>query len=187
MLSVSGKFEVCTIFFFDKKKNITVNLDISASHLSKEKSSARCFSPNARAVVVVTSCLRPSWRHGFCQHSIFLVFLKVLLYSFSSWMIISPSWKKSFGFVIKGMSSKTVWQKLILNWAHRKRIVFDIFLRRSHPEQDCPCMKKLEDVLQIKLTNNRWLKLVEVCSMQNYFQCETFPLTFIWEMQMRLT
>ena len=69
-------------FFLEKKKNITVNLDISASHLSKEKSSARCFSPNARAVVVVTSCLRPSRRHGFCQHSIFLVFLKVLLYSF---------------------------------------------------------------------------------------------------------
>ena len=52
MLSVSGKFEVRTIFFFGKKKNITVNLDLSASHLSKKMSSTRCFSTNARPLLL---------------------------------------------------------------------------------------------------------------------------------------
>ena len=51
MLSVSGKFEVCTIFF-SEKKNIMVNLDISASHLLKKRSSARCFSPNERPLLL---------------------------------------------------------------------------------------------------------------------------------------
>ena len=63
------------------------------------------------------------------------------------------------------------------------------FSARSHLKQDCPCKKKLEGALQIRQTSNRRLKLVEVCSLkflQNYFQCETFPLTFMLEMQMRL-
>ena len=59
----------------------------------------------------------------------------------------------------------------------------------SSKKKDCPCKKKLEGALQIRQTNNRRLKLVEVCSLkffQNYFQCRTFPLTFMLEMQMRL-
>ena len=40
------------------------------------------------------------------------------------------------------------------------------FLRTFHREQDYPCVKKLEATLQIKQTNNRRLKLVEVCSMK---------------------
>ena len=104
MLSVSGKFEVCTIFFFGKKKSITVNLDISVSHLSKKKSSTRCFST---AVVVVTCCLRPSGRHDFCQLSIFSVFLKVLLFSFQL-MDDHISLKKVFLLCDKGVSRKMV-------------------------------------------------------------------------------
>lgn len=43
-------------FLFGKKKNNTVNLDICASHLSKQKSSACRYSPSARLIVVVTCC-----------------------------------------------------------------------------------------------------------------------------------
>ena len=46
------KFEVCTIFFLEKRKNITVNLGIFASYLSKEKSSAHRFSPGARFILL---------------------------------------------------------------------------------------------------------------------------------------
>ena len=63
------------------------------------------------------------------------------------------------------------------------------FCEISSKKQDCPCKKKLEGALQIRQTSNRRLKLVEVCSLkflQNYFQCKTFPLTFMLEMQMRL-
>ena len=80
----------------------------------------------------------------------------------------------------KGLSIKTVWQKLIQNWAFSGLIWNDIdqdseeinprkahtFLRTFHHEQDYPCVKKLEATLQIKQTNNRRLKLVEVCSMK---------------------
>ena len=41
----------------------------------------------------------------------------------------------------------------------------DPFLRTSHHEQDCPCLKKIEGALKIKQTNSWRLKLVEVCSL----------------------
>ena len=91
-------------FFFGKKKSITVNLDISVSHLSKKKSSTSCFST---AVVVVTCCLRPSGRHDFCQLSIFSVFLKVLLFLFQL-MDDHISLKKVFLLCDKGVSRKMV-------------------------------------------------------------------------------
>ena len=51
---------------------------------------------------------------------------------------------------------------------HRKGIEFDNFLRRFHHKQDCPCVKKVEDDFQIKQTKNRWLKLVEMCSLNSF-------------------
>ena len=51
---------------------------------------------------------------------------------------------------------------------HQKNISTpnDPFLRTSHHEQDCPCLKKkLEGTLKIKQTNSWRLKLVEVCSL----------------------
>ena len=56
------------------------------------------------------------------------------------------------------ISTRTL-RKLILG-----KCIF--FLRIFHREQDYPCVKKLEATLQIKQTNNRRLKLVEVCSMK---------------------
>ena len=39
-------------FFLENRKNITVNLGIFASYLSKEKSSAHRFSPGARFILL---------------------------------------------------------------------------------------------------------------------------------------
>ena len=40
--------------------------------------------------------------------------------------------------------------------------------KAGHHKQDCPCVKKLEDDFQIKQTKNRWLKLVEMCSLNSF-------------------
>ena len=46
--------------------------------------------------------LRPSWRHGFCQLSVFSIFLEVLLFFVSAYgWIISSSWEQFIDFMIK--------------------------------------------------------------------------------------
>ena len=46
--------------------------------------------------------LRPSWRHGFCQLSVFSIFLEVLLFFVSAYgWIISSSWEQFIYFMIK--------------------------------------------------------------------------------------
>ena len=44
------KFEICAFFFMEKRKNITVNHGMFASHLSDRKSSARRFNLGARSL-----------------------------------------------------------------------------------------------------------------------------------------
>ena len=46
--------------------------------------------------------LRPSWRNGFCQLSVFSIFLEVLLFFVSAYgWIISSSWEQFIDFMIK--------------------------------------------------------------------------------------
>ena len=74
LLSVSCKFEECT-FFSEKKTNLKVNLDISASHLLKTEVECRRHGRCCHRAVI---CVMAS---GSCQH--FESICKVLLLSIS--------------------------------------------------------------------------------------------------------
>ena len=126
----------------------------------------------------------------------------------------------------KGLSSKTVWQKLIQKWAFcsiqndidqgfeeiypkwvlsvRKRILYQVrensvrkklvqlqttfYVDISSWTRLLFCEKKPRGRPPYK-ANNWCLKLIEPCSLkftQNFRSYETFPITFMWKLQMRL-
>ena len=101
------------------------------------------------------------------------------VFYFSPWMNLSPSWKQPIDLMIKDCrlrrSEKSLFKtELFSVWfnnfcqdskeIHLRKL--QIFLRIFHREQDYLCVKKLEAALQIKQTNKRRQKLVEVCSLK---------------------
>ena len=120
------------------------------------------------------------WCHGLCQLSISQYSERSFCFPFKPMDDLISFLRTDYRLNDKGLSIKTVWQKLIQNWAffgliynnidqdseeiHPSKL--QIFLRIFHREQDYSCVKKLEAALQIKQTNNRQLKLVEVCSLK---------------------
>ena len=87
----------CARFLFGKKKIITVSLDKCASHASKQMSSARWVSPSARPLFCDLLSEIPFF---VLAHVYYISFLRTVYRLYDEWL-----------------SSKTVWQKLIQNWA----------------------------------------------------------------------
>ena len=115
--------------FFGNKKNITENLNICASHLLKQKSSARLFSPSARPlllwfVVLVRHGVMASW----LQPAIDFLCIPVLLSLFQL-MDDDISLRTVYRLYDKVRSGKMVWQKLIQNLA------FDQDSEEIHPKK----------------------------------------------------
>ena len=120
------------------------------------------------------------WCHGLCHLSISQYSERSFCFPFKPMDDLTSFLRTDYRLNDKGLSIKTVWQKLIQNRAffgliynnidqdseeiHPSKL--QIFLRIFHREQDYSCVKKLEAALQIKQTNNRRLKLVEVCSLK---------------------
>ena len=87
----------CVRFLFGKKKIITVSLDKCASHASKQMSSARWVSPSARPLFCDLLSEIPFF---VLAHGYYISFLRTV-----------------YRLCDERLSSKTVWQKLIQNWA----------------------------------------------------------------------
>ena len=110
--------------FFGNKKNITENLNICASHLLKQKSSARLFSPSARPLLLWFVVLV---RHGVMASAVIdFLCIPVLLSSFQL-MDDDISLRTVYWLCDKVRSGKMVWQKLIQNLA------FDQDSEEIHP------------------------------------------------------
>ena len=103
------------VFFYGKRKNITVNLGMFASHLSNQKSSARRFNLGARSLFLWLVFLG---RHGVIASASYRFFSfpkGSLVFRFSSWMIISPSWEQSIDFMMKDCPVRRYHKSLFKN------------------------------------------------------------------------